>query len=124
MQVHETAQCACMDLLHFSFWVCRGVAQPGSAPAWGAGGRKFESSRPDHKTKKIKKLRKKPDQFSRAFLLAFRRALSQDCPKVCARVRPHAHWRCPRFVPGRAARVSVLGLFPHANARARLVVQA
>ncbi len=26
----------------------RGVAQPGSAPAWGAGGRKFESSRPDH----------------------------------------------------------------------------
>ena len=25
----------------------RGVAQPGSAPAWGAGGRKFESSRPD-----------------------------------------------------------------------------
>lgn len=26
----------------------RGVAQPGSAPAWGAGGRRFESSRPDH----------------------------------------------------------------------------
>ena len=26
---------------------CRGVAQPGSAPAWGAGGRMFESSRPD-----------------------------------------------------------------------------
>ena len=25
----------------------RGVAQPGSAPASGAGGRKFESSRPD-----------------------------------------------------------------------------
>ncbi len=29
--------------------LCRGVAQPGSAPASGAGGRKFESSRPDHK---------------------------------------------------------------------------
>ena len=26
----------------------RGVAQPGSAPASGAGGRKFKSSRPDH----------------------------------------------------------------------------
>src|SRR5690606_12278599 len=26
---------------------CRGVAQPGSAPAWGAGGRRFKSSRPD-----------------------------------------------------------------------------
>ena len=26
----------------------RDVAQPGSAPAWGAGGRRFESSRPDH----------------------------------------------------------------------------
>src|SRR5258705_13509050 len=26
----------------------RGVAQPGSAPAWGAGGRRFKSSRPDH----------------------------------------------------------------------------
>ena len=28
----------------------RGVAQPGSAPAWGAGGRQFESGRPDHLT--------------------------------------------------------------------------
>ena len=26
----------------------RGVAQPGSAPAWGAGGRQFKSGRPDH----------------------------------------------------------------------------
>jgi hypothetical protein len=26
---------------------CRGVAQPGSAPALGAGGREFESRRPD-----------------------------------------------------------------------------
>ncbi len=26
----------------------RGVAQPGSAPAWGAGGRRFKSCRPDH----------------------------------------------------------------------------
>ncbi len=26
----------------------RGVAQPGSAPVWGTGGRRFESSRPDH----------------------------------------------------------------------------
>jgi hypothetical protein len=27
---------------------CRGVAQPGSAPALGAGGRPFKSARPDH----------------------------------------------------------------------------
>ena len=27
----------------------RGVAQPGSVPAWGAGGRRFKSSRPDQK---------------------------------------------------------------------------
>ena len=27
---------------------CRGVAQPGSAPALGAGGPRFESGRPDH----------------------------------------------------------------------------
>ena len=26
----------------------RGVAQPGSAPRWGCGGRWFKSSRPDH----------------------------------------------------------------------------
>ena len=30
------------------FLTSRGVAQPGSAPALGAGGRWFESSRPDH----------------------------------------------------------------------------
>ena len=31
----------------------RGVAQPGSAPQWGCGGRRFKSSRPDqlHPTK-------------------------------------------------------------------------
>ena len=28
--------------------MARGVAQPGSAPRWGCGGRRFESSRPDH----------------------------------------------------------------------------
>ena len=30
------------------FLTSRGVAQPGSAPALGAGGRRFESGRPDH----------------------------------------------------------------------------
>gem|GEM_PF-6487900 len=34
------------DLL--SSLLCRGVAQFGSAPALGAGGRRFESCRPDH----------------------------------------------------------------------------
>ena len=28
----------------------RGVAQPGSAPEWGSGGRRFESGHPDHKS--------------------------------------------------------------------------
>src|SRR5579864_2071988 len=33
---------------------CRGVAQPGSAPALGAGGRRFKSYRPDHfKTQRL-----------------------------------------------------------------------
>ena len=27
---------------------CRDVAQTGSAPEWGSGGRRFKSSRPDH----------------------------------------------------------------------------
>ena len=27
---------------------CRGVAQPGSAPEWGSGGRQFKSAHPDH----------------------------------------------------------------------------
>ena len=31
----------------------RGVAQPGSAPQWGCGGRRFKSSRPDQLTTKI-----------------------------------------------------------------------
>ena len=29
----------------------RGVAQPGSAPEWGSGGRRFESGHPDHRLK-------------------------------------------------------------------------
>ena len=29
-------------------YIGRGVAQAGSAPQWGCGGRRFESSRPDH----------------------------------------------------------------------------
>ncbi len=28
----------------------RGVAQPGSAPEWGSGGRRFESGRPDQQS--------------------------------------------------------------------------
>ena len=31
----------------FSCQISRGVAQPGSAPQWGCGGRRFKSSRPD-----------------------------------------------------------------------------
>ena len=32
---------------------CRGVAQPGSAPEWGSGGRRFESCRPDHRVLQV-----------------------------------------------------------------------
>ena len=39
-------------LLKFFFYG-RGVAQPGSAPEWGSGGRRFKSSRPDHKIKHL-----------------------------------------------------------------------
>jgi hypothetical protein len=35
---------------------CRGVAQPGSASALGAEGQRFESSRPDHSNRPVKRL--------------------------------------------------------------------
>ncbi len=31
----------------------RGVAQPGSAPEWGSGGRRFKSSHPDQKVEPL-----------------------------------------------------------------------
>ncbi len=40
------------EKLCYSFGV-RGVAQPGSAPEWGSGGRRFESGRPDIRFLKI-----------------------------------------------------------------------
>jgi hypothetical protein len=41
---------ATKELCHYNDQTLRGVAQPGSAPAWGAGGRWFKSSRPDHRS--------------------------------------------------------------------------
>ena len=41
----------------------RGVAQPGSAPEWGSGGRAFESLRPDH----LLSVKRPPDSTPRAF---------------------------------------------------------
>lgn len=43
----------CLNLFSLSslsgkLYQCRAVAQPGSALAWGARGREFESHRPDH----------------------------------------------------------------------------
>ncbi len=35
-------------LLQTGFALCRDVAQPGRALAWGARGRQFKSARPDH----------------------------------------------------------------------------
>ncbi len=37
-------------MLWYNVQLFRGVAQPGSVPAWGAGGREFESHRPDQMT--------------------------------------------------------------------------
>lgn len=57
LRLHDPGKSAVFRSSRFTFrtnsgmhWVpsCRGVAQPGSAPALGAGGRWFESSRPDH----------------------------------------------------------------------------
>ena len=42
---------------------CRGVAQPGSALAWGARGREFESRRPDQENQALRPI------FGLAFLL-------------------------------------------------------
>ena len=48
----KQAEKTCCKLLN-----CRGVAQPGSAPALGAGGRVFESRRPDHKINNLQRRR-------------------------------------------------------------------
>ena len=37
-----------VSYLTFIMLMKRGVAQPGSAPHWGCGGRRFKSCRPDH----------------------------------------------------------------------------
>jgi hypothetical protein len=36
------------------YFLLRGVAQPGSALAWGASGRRFKSSRPDHRINELR----------------------------------------------------------------------
>ena len=51
--------------LEGGWWLCysesgRGVAQFGSAPAWGAGGRWFESSLPDHERRDGKEANPRP----------------------------------------------------------------
>ncbi len=35
--------------IYYTRGLCRGVAQSGSVPEWGSGGRWFKSSRPDQK---------------------------------------------------------------------------
>ncbi len=48
------------------FRTCRGVAQSGSAPVWGTGGRRFKSGRPDH----ISRTKPASGRFSRSRWLA------------------------------------------------------
>ena len=49
---HNNQISSCIDLLiNAKSMLHRGVAQPGSAPALGAGSRRFKSSRPDQPSK-------------------------------------------------------------------------
>ena len=67
----------------------RGVAQPGSAPAWGAGGRKFESSRPDHFSPS--------SSAGQARAVPFRAAVAGASRQRTSRPRPG---RRPKDAPG------------------------
>jgi uncharacterized protein len=51
----EFKACQISNCYNFSF--SRGVAQPGSVHAWGACGRRFKSSRPDHRSSSFAFLR-------------------------------------------------------------------
>src|SRR5262249_14488131 len=62
------ACCAkCCGPLHKPGSVVRGVAQPGRAPALGAGCRRFESSRPDHFRAEPRKKRRKRMALARIY---------------------------------------------------------
>jgi hypothetical protein len=66
---------------------CRGVAQPGSAPALGAGGRWFESSRPDHRASSSVGLEQRPSKPRVMGSNPFWRATkgsARDAKRVCA----------------------------------------
>ena len=52
----------------------RGVAQSGRAPAWGVGGRRFESDHPDQKTKAV-------NVSSNRLVNSF--YVSRDTPQTC-----------------------------------------
>jgi hypothetical protein len=48
-QLSRSIDVQAIILLYCVYLQRRGVAQPGSAPQWGCGGRRFKSSRPDQK---------------------------------------------------------------------------
>ena len=75
----------------------RSVAQPGSAPAWGAGGRKFKSSRSDH----FLACCREPSWV----LPGLRRARGQNCRVAGV---PYARGECPMLVE--SPRVAALPL--------------
>src|SRR5580704_9430829 len=56
MRVAESGPSA-LELVSTIQCACRGVAQPGSAPALGAGGPRFKSGRPDHFSYRCSKAR-------------------------------------------------------------------
>ena len=49
MSIYFQKKLAFNSFMFYIMFVVRDVAQPGSAFAWGASGRWFESSHPDHK---------------------------------------------------------------------------
>src|ERR1035438_8754965 len=63
---------------------CRGVAQPGSAPALGAGGRAFKSPRPDHRINRLQ-ADKSRTCVSGSSISLFESIESALCVKRCVR---------------------------------------
>ena len=63
---------------------CRGVAQPGSAPALGAGGRAFKSPRPDHRINRLQADKSRTWVSGRSISL-FESIESALCVKRCVR---------------------------------------
>ncbi|CRI62878.1 hypothetical protein THIOKS11020015 [Thiocapsa sp. KS1] len=75
----------------------RGVAQPGSAPEWGSGGRRFKSSRPDQ-SKQGYRFSPKPFFFEKVKL---GNGIGKRARLSVAGARDLLHFSHPRRTPAR-----------------------